>query len=109
VCSKSGADYGLKLTWALVVASFVAFVLQEGAARLSIVSGAGLGQVKCWQSEGECSAILAPPIIVDDDDDVTDILFLKGDAHSLRRPPRLWSNPASVLVNRRGKRREGVW
>mmetsp|Transcript_63832 Transcript_63832/g.128270 ORF Transcript_63832/g.128270 Transcript_63832/m.128270 type:complete len:217 (+) Transcript_63832:62-712(+) len=44
VCSKSGADYGLQLTWALVLASGIAFTLQEGAARLSIVSGMGLGQ-----------------------------------------------------------------
>ena len=44
VCSKSGADFGLKLIWSLVLASFVAYVLQEGSARLSIVSGFNLGQ-----------------------------------------------------------------
>ena len=44
MCSKSGADFGLRLVWALVVASGVAYTLQEGAARLAIVSGAGLGQ-----------------------------------------------------------------
>lgn len=43
-CSKSGADFGLKLVWALVLASFVAYVLQEGSARLAIVSGFNLGQ-----------------------------------------------------------------
>ena len=35
VCSKSGADFGLDLVWALVLASFVAYVLQEGSARLA--------------------------------------------------------------------------
>ena len=34
VCSKAGADYALTLLWALVLASFVAYALQEGAARL---------------------------------------------------------------------------
>jgi len=44
VCSKAGADYGLDLLWALLLASFVAYTLQEGAAKLSIVSRLGLGQ-----------------------------------------------------------------
>jgi Mn2+/Fe2+ NRAMP family transporter len=73
-CSKSGADFGLKLTCnfccdlldlvvclissyvvrfltgALVLGSFVAYILQEGSARLSIVSGSGLGQVHVLNS-----------------------------------------------------------
>ena len=44
VLSKSGADYGLELLWAVVVASVVAFTLQEGAARLYIVSGLSFGE-----------------------------------------------------------------
>jgi manganese transport protein len=44
VCSKSGTDFGLALLWALVVASFVAYTLQEASARLTIVSGKSLGQ-----------------------------------------------------------------
>ena len=43
-CSRAGAEYGLTLTWALVFASILAFTLQEGTARLTIVSGKSLGQ-----------------------------------------------------------------
>ena len=44
VCSKAGADYALRLCWSLVLASFVAYSLQEGAARLSLVGRTTLGQ-----------------------------------------------------------------
>lgn len=44
VCSKSGADYQLQLQWTLVAASFVAFVLQKEAARLTMVSGKSFGR-----------------------------------------------------------------
>lgn len=44
VCSKAGSDYGLSLIWTLVLASSIAYTLQEGSARLRIVSRAGLGQ-----------------------------------------------------------------
>lgn len=39
VCAKSGADFGLDLIWTLVAATFVAFLLQEEAARLSMCAG----------------------------------------------------------------------
>ncbi|CAJ1441239.1 unnamed protein product [Effrenium voratum] len=44
VCARAGAEYQLELVWALVFASFLAFTLQEGGARLTIVSGKTLGQ-----------------------------------------------------------------
>jgi Mn2+/Fe2+ NRAMP family transporter len=44
VCSKAGADYALTLLWALVLASFVAYALQEGAARLSLLGRTTLGR-----------------------------------------------------------------
>ena len=43
-CSRAGAEFGLQLIWALVVAALIAFTLQEGTARLTIVSGQSLGQ-----------------------------------------------------------------
>ena len=43
VCSKAGADYGLRLLWPLVLASGVAYALQEGSARLSLVTSKTLG------------------------------------------------------------------
>jgi NRAMP (natural resistance-associated macrophage protein)-like metal ion transporter len=44
VMAKSGADYHLHLLWAVLVASVAAYTLQEGAARLYIVSGLDFGQ-----------------------------------------------------------------
>jgi len=43
-CSRAGAEFGLSLIWGLVVAALIAFTLQEGTARLTIVSGQSLGQ-----------------------------------------------------------------
>ena len=43
-CARAGAEYGYSLTWALIFASILAFTLQEGTARLTIVSGKSLGQ-----------------------------------------------------------------
>ena len=43
-CSRAGAEFELNLIWALVVAGLIAFTLQEGTARLTIVSGKSLGQ-----------------------------------------------------------------
>merc|ERR1711971_1086639 len=43
-CARAGAEFGLSLTWALLFASMLAFTLQEGTARLTIVSGKSLGQ-----------------------------------------------------------------
>ena len=43
VCSKAGYQYAYRLLWALVLASFVAYALQEGSARLSIRGRTTLG------------------------------------------------------------------
>jgi len=43
-CARAGAEYDLHLIWALVFASILAYTLQEGTARLTIVSGLSLGQ-----------------------------------------------------------------
>ena len=43
-CSRAGSEYGLSLIWSLVVASILAYILLEGTARLTIVSGMSLGQ-----------------------------------------------------------------
>lgn len=43
-CARAGAEYQLHLVWALVFASILAFILQEGSARLTIVSGKSLGE-----------------------------------------------------------------
>ena len=37
MCSKAGADFKTALLWCVLVASVVAFVLQEGAGRLTLV------------------------------------------------------------------------
>ena len=44
VASKIGADFDFELVWVIYIASCVAFTLQEGAARLTIVSGLNLGE-----------------------------------------------------------------
>ena len=43
-CARAGAEYGYNLIWALIFASILAYTLQEGTARLTIVSGNSLGQ-----------------------------------------------------------------
>jgi len=43
-CARAGAEYDLSLIWALIFASILAYTLQEGTARLTIVSGKSLGQ-----------------------------------------------------------------
>jgi len=43
-CARAGAEFGLQLIWALLFASLLAYTLQEGTARLTIVSGKSLGQ-----------------------------------------------------------------
>ena len=43
-CARAGSEYDLSLIWALLFASILAFTLQEGTARLTIISGKSLGQ-----------------------------------------------------------------
>ena len=42
-CTLAGANFGYALVWALVFATVATMILQEMAARLGIVSQAGLG------------------------------------------------------------------
>ena len=43
-CARAGAEYGMDLTWALFIASILAYIMLEASARLTIVSGRSLGQ-----------------------------------------------------------------
>ena len=43
-CARAGAEYGLQMVWALLFGSILAYILQEGSARLTIVSGISLGE-----------------------------------------------------------------
>lgn len=43
-CARAGAEYQLTLIWPLIFASVLAYILQEGTARLTITSGKSLGQ-----------------------------------------------------------------
>ena len=43
-CARAGAEYGMHLSWALFIASILAYVMLEASARLTIVSGLSLGQ-----------------------------------------------------------------
>ena len=43
--SSAGANYGVSLLWALILSTIATIILQEAAARLTIVSGLNLGQV----------------------------------------------------------------
>ena len=55
-CARAGAEFSLSLIWALVVAGLIAFTLQEGTARLTIVSGKSLGQ--CLKAKYENSMMI---------------------------------------------------
>lgn len=43
-CARAGAEYDLSLIWALIFGSILAFTVQEGSARLTVISGKSLGQ-----------------------------------------------------------------
>jgi manganese transport protein len=43
--ARAGADYNLQLLWALVFATLAAIVVQEAAARVTLASGKGLGEI----------------------------------------------------------------
>ena len=49
--TKAGASFGTSLLWTLVFAVFACVILQEGAARIYIVSGKQLGQAILTQFE----------------------------------------------------------
>ena len=56
--AKSGADFGTELLWALVFPTLACLLLQEAAARLTIVSGKNLGQAIVQQFEKSKSKLL---------------------------------------------------
>ncbi|WP_346859574.1 Nramp family divalent metal transporter [uncultured Draconibacterium sp.] len=56
--AKSGAAFGTELLWALLFSTFACFLLQEAAARLTIVSGKNLGQAIVSQFEKSKSRLL---------------------------------------------------
>lgn len=49
--AKSGAEFGIELLWALLFSTLACLLLQEAAARLTIVSGKNLGQAISQQFE----------------------------------------------------------
>jgi Mn2+/Fe2+ NRAMP family transporter len=51
-CAAAGADFGLTLLWALVFSTFATFVLQEAAARLTVVSGRDLASALSHRGGG---------------------------------------------------------
>ncbi|OJJ23028.1 hypothetical protein BKI52_01360 [marine bacterium AO1-C] len=53
--SSAGAGFHLQLLWALLFSTFACFLLQEAAARVSIVSGLNLGQAIAQSFEGKSS------------------------------------------------------
>jgi len=62
VCARAGAEYGLSLSWSLLVASCMAFVMLEASARLTIVSGKSLGE--CLRAKYRTGpSLLATPAI----------------------------------------------
>ena len=61
-CARAGAEFSLSLIWALVVAGLIAFTLQEGTARLTIVSGKSLGQ--CLRAKYESSLVILNTAVI---------------------------------------------
>ena len=56
--AKSGATFGTDLLWALIFSTLACLILQEAAARLTIVSGKNLGQAIVHQFEKSKSKLL---------------------------------------------------
>lgn len=55
--AKSGSAFGAELLWALLFSTFACLLLQEAAARLTIVSGKNLGQAIVHQFEKSKSKV----------------------------------------------------
>ncbi len=62
--AKSGAAFGSELLWALVFSTLACLLLQEAAARLTIVSGKNLGQAIARQFENSKSKWLVLSLIL---------------------------------------------
>ncbi|WP_167619930.1 Nramp family divalent metal transporter [Maribellus sediminis] len=59
--AKSGAAFGAELLWALLFSTLACLLLQEAAARLTIISGKNLGQAIVQQFENSTAKI---PILI---------------------------------------------
>ncbi|MBT3384761.1 MAG: Nramp family divalent metal transporter [Prolixibacteraceae bacterium] len=62
--AKSGAAFGTELLWALVFSTFACLLLQEAAARLTIISGKNLGQAIVQQFEKSKSKLLVLVLVL---------------------------------------------
>ncbi len=62
--TKAGALYGFDLLWALVFSTFACLLLQEAAARVTIVSGLNLGQAIAKVYEGKSTRVLVLIMVV---------------------------------------------
>lgn len=59
MCSKAGADYKGVLIWCVLIAALIAWVMQEGTARLTIASGRSLGDYIREQTQTSRRLMLA--------------------------------------------------
>ncbi len=62
--TSAGANYGFDLLWALAFSTFACLLLQEAAARITIVSGLNLGQAIAKQFEGKSTRTLVLILII---------------------------------------------
>ena len=62
--TSAGVSYGTALLWTIPVAGFACIILQEGAARVTIVTGKKFGRVLVDQFKGFFSAMVIPFAIV---------------------------------------------
>ncbi len=62
--AKSGASFGTEILWALLFSTFACLLLQEAAARLTIVSGKNLGQAIVSHFEKNKSRLLVLVLVL---------------------------------------------
>lgn len=63
-CSKSGADYGYTLLWAMLLSVISVIIMQSMAARLGIVSKLGLGQALRTKFKGKGARIILAVLVI---------------------------------------------
>lgn len=63
-CSKSGADYGYTLLWAMLLSVISVIIMQSMAARLGIVAKKGLGQALRTKFTGKTARILLAVLVI---------------------------------------------
>jgi manganese transport protein len=62
--AQAGAGFGLALLWALVFSTVATLVLQEAAARLTVVSGESLGRALRGDSHGGAAGVLVLLVVL---------------------------------------------